>query len=391
VFLQNSRFEEIVLEQAVGYAIVLHKLYTRHSARVSGMARPAGQDRIEVIDGVYIHLRDTDIWQVYFKLEGTKKAVRRSLKTNDLAQAKKLAVQEFNKAQQRQLSGKPQHVVSFEKFCEEYLANRPNHSSNTYHPDTIRRRLSPYFDTRLPDVSEITDADVLDYIQWRRNQGSEEPKAKTLNRENVVLRGLIKFAVKKGYLTRDNAPDIAPLTAEKTRRDNFTRDQLKTLIETAKARIGETKNAATREQRQLLHDWIVVLAYTGLRPGEPELLQWSDVFLDAGERHLHIRQGKTKTRDVVPLDAAVDCLKAIRSRQRSYLSTHSKKLTKIHFVFSSPDTANKDLKQVRRFRTSFNNLLKACSFSGAKDGTSLVPYSLRHSYATIRIEEGTCI
>lgn len=120
------------------------------------MARPAGKDSIEVRDGVYIKMRDNGIWQVRFKLDGAEKAVRRSLKTRDLNEAKTLALDAFEQARLRQLSGRPQHAVSFETLCVEYLANRPSRSSNTYHPDTIRRYLSPYFKSRLPDVSEIT-------------------------------------------------------------------------------------------------------------------------------------------------------------------------------------------------------------------------------------------
>jgi hypothetical protein len=115
------------------------------------------------------------------------------------------------------------------------------------------------------------------------------------------------------------------------------------------------------------------------------------VFIDVDEPYLHAKRGKTKPRDVVLDDPAVDSLEAIRSRQRSYLSTQGKKLTKKHHVFSLADTKNKDLKQVRSFKTGFNNLLKACSFSDESRGTSLAPYSLRHSYTTMRIEDGTNI
>ena len=37
----------------------------------------------------------------------------------------------------------------------------------------------------------------------------KEPKAETLKRENVVLNGLVKFAVTRGYLAKADAPDVA--------------------------------------------------------------------------------------------------------------------------------------------------------------------------------------
>ncbi|NKB48026.1 MAG: tyrosine-type recombinase/integrase [Alphaproteobacteria bacterium] len=301
------------------------------------MARPVGEDQVEVAPGVRIYLHDNGVWRVRFRLDGAKKAVRQSLKTKDQVEAKRLALEKYDQARLRELSGKPQHAVSFEMLCTEYLASLPKGGPKKYHEGRIRLYLSPYFKSRLPDVSEMAEDDVWEYVQWRRTQltkAGEEPKADTINRENVVLRGLIKFAVRKRYLTRYSAPDVPNLKANKDRRPNFTRDQLKTLIETAEARIDQTKNAVTREQRQLLYDWIVVLLDTGLRTGETTKLQWSDVFIDVDEPYLHAKRGKTKPRDVVLDDPAADSLKAIRSRQQSYLSKQGKKLTKKHHVFS---------------------------------------------------------
>ncbi len=138
------------------------------------MGRSAGKDRIEIREGVYVYLRGSQVWQVYFKLKGAKKAVRRSLGTRNLIEARRLGLEEFDQARLRQMSGKPDLGISFDKLCDEYLTSLPEGGSKTYHDDTIRRHFSPFFIQQVPDIAEIRNADVLDYIQWRRQKGRHE-------------------------------------------------------------------------------------------------------------------------------------------------------------------------------------------------------------------------
>jgi hypothetical protein len=114
------------------------------------MARPVNEDRIEIREGVYLYLRDSDIWQVYFKLKGSKKTIRRSLGTKNLIEARRLGLEEYYQARLRQLSGKPELGISFSKLCDEYLASLPEGGSKEYHADTIRRHLSPFFIQHVP-------------------------------------------------------------------------------------------------------------------------------------------------------------------------------------------------------------------------------------------------
>ena len=357
------------------------------------MGKKAGDDRVVVREGVYIHFRDSNVWHVYFKLKGADKAVRRSLNTTDMAEAKRLAEIEYDQARLRQQSGKPSLGIGFQKLCDGYLASLPDENPKIYHTDTIKRHLTPFFSKNVPDFSEITNGDVLDYIQWRRKKGKDgkEPKAATLNRENIVLNGLIKYAVTRGYLSKNDAPDVAALKTADSRRPNFTRDELKALQKKAKERIDEIKHGSHKEQRRLLYDWIAIMVNTGLRPAEAQSLTWGKVFIEQPEPYLHIKQGKTKPRDVVPLDTAVDHLKAIKARQEEFLKEHHKKLHGDDYVFSAADASTKSLKRVSDFKTVLNGLLKACSLKKRKGDLSWSAYGLRHTYATMRLEEGTNI
>ena len=69
-------------------------------------------------------------------------------------------------------------------------------------------------------------------MQWRRQKSVDQARTltdKTLNRENIVLRQIIKHAVKRGYFSKDQAPVIESLKEQPNRRPNFTREDYQTL------------------------------------------------------------------------------------------------------------------------------------------------------------------
>ncbi len=360
------------------------------------MGRPHGDDRIEIREGLYIYVRESPVWQVYFKLNGSQKTTRRSLRTKDLTEARRLALEAYDEARLRQKAGKPQSGISFKKLTEDYLASLRSGVSKNYHNDTIRRHLTPFFEKRLPDICEITEADLLDYIQHRRaklTKFGQAPKDQTLNRESVVVRGLLKHAVKRGYLTKNDVPDLPLIKTKTNRRPAFSRTELAELLEKAKARIDETKNEDTKRHRQLLYDWIVVQAHSGMRPEESLKLTWGEVHLDDAKPYLHIPAKLTKRRkerNSYPEAKAIEQLRDLKARQTAFLAQANKKLSSSNLVFSVAGKSDAiELEPILSFKNAFNGLLDACSFPRTKPDGNLSPESLRHTYATIRLEEGT--
>ncbi len=377
------------------------------------MGRHPATDRIVLQYGLHLYHRDSTIWQVYIRLK-KRDPIRKSLWTDDLAEAKELAWQEYTDAKERLVRNEPLRAVTFKKLTEDYLLTKAAKPSVKYHRDTIKRHFAPYFTANVADFSRLTDNDIVSYMQWRRQKSANEGKTlsnKTLNRENSVLSQIIKHAVKRGYLTKENAPTVEREQEDHSRRPNFTRDEYAKLRNEARSRIGEIKtrtrtqeekeqglllpsNSELKETRRLLYDYIIFMANTGIRASEAKHLRWRHIDFNDELVKLDARITKNrKPREVVGRDPAMTRLRQIWKRKNRIAKVFGATVKQSDYVFSLLDVSggNFQLEQVKSFRTAFNNLLKACGFEYDALSQKHAITSLRHTYATIRLEEGTAI
>lgn len=348
------------------------------------MGRLASKDAVEIHSGVYL-TKKQNFWQCYFRIGG--KAFRRSTKTKDFDDAKFIGLGWYKEAVRRFESGEQIEVVAFAKLKRSYLEFIKGQKKYDYHAQTIERHFLAFF-AKFQDISKIKRSDILDYLAYRRAKGEKEATAQTINRENTVLRQMLKYAQDRGWLTTAVHIDSLQERYTRRRRRHFTADEYRVLYRTARKRIRELDGiilkTRQREQRQLLLDYILLLSNTGLRVDEAGTLIWRNVDWD-NETLLLEYAGKTKsTRRVLMRKGAVIALRRIEARRRAFLEEQGLQWnTNGHIV------ALANGRRVHSLKKGFNELLEACGFVYEKIEDKHALTSLRHTYATFRLTTKT--
>ncbi len=143
-----------------------------------------------------------------------------------------------------------------------------------------RVHLVPFFGHM--GLSEITGGTVQAYRIHRHEEAmakrGKPPARNTLHQEIVTLRQTLKTAIRQGWL--DRLPDLSePYRASSkiSHRAWFSPEEYKRLYEATRKRAHEPKNARYKWESEQLHDYVLFMANTGLRPDEAARLQFRDV------------------------------------------------------------------------------------------------------------------
>jgi integrase len=354
------------------------------------MGRKASGTSIEIQPGLYLSSHD-GLLHCYFRIEG--RAFRRSTRTNDIAEATERAETWYRDAQFRASLGDRLETVSFKRLAAAYEHHITGLSKATYQLPTIQRHFLPYF-ASVQDITKIRTPELMAYMDHRRAK-TPSPTPQTLNRENSVLRQMLRYAHDCEWIKA--IPRLPNLSERQTRRRrrHFTLDEYETLISVADQRAEACRDYPTKRlywQRSLLRDYIIVLANTGLRVDESKTVIWRNVDFQEGTVLLE-HAGKTRSsRRALIREPGIAALRAIQERRLAYLQAVAfdplciPMMDANERVFSMPDG-----QFVLCYKTAFRHLLDACGFEyrDAKDRHVLT--SLRHTYATLRLTTRTGI
>ena len=362
--------------------------------------------------------REGGAWHCSTFLKG--KEWRQSTKEKSLARAKDVAEDWYLELCAKDRFGELRSGKTFaqaaKRFEEEYEAVTHGHRSPKWvqgHKDRIRLHLLPFFGNKF--VSEITSGAAQDYRVHRMTEpkkgdqspskgtdavADDKPKPwrpparNTLHNEIVTLSMVLKTAQRHGWLEYvPNLSDPYRRQSKVEHRPWFTPNEYKQLYEATRKNAADPKKKQFAWHAEQLHDFVLFMANTGLRPDEVKHLEFRDVEIVDDEysddRILEIEvRGKRGVGYCKSMPGAVLPFERLRDRPRP-----TGEISEEEADETAPTEKPKltDKLFPNEFKKMFNRVLTDNNLKFDRNGKARTAYSLRHSYISFRLLEGADI
>ena len=356
---------------------------------------------------VHVYMRDNSrYWQCSTYLAGRNH--RTSTKEESLGLAKEFAEDWYLTLRDKNRRGELEAGHSFAKaarqFEQEYEAITQGRRSPKWvqgHKDRIRLHLLPYFAHK--SVAQISSGVVQQYRMHRMTEPVVEnetlegssgaakpwkpPAHKTIHNEVVTLSMVLKTAQRHGWL--EHLPDLSDPYRRQSKIEHrpwFTPNEYKQFYKATRTNAAQPKNTHFKWHAEQLHDFVLFMANTGLRPDEVKHLEFRDVeIVDdeySNDRILEIEvRGKRGVGYCKSMPGAVRPFERLRDRERpkgrDRDGTQKPKPTDLLFP--------------NEFKKMFNAILTDNKLKFDRNGKARTAYSLRHSYICFRLLEGADI
>ncbi|TGT91939.1 MULTISPECIES: site-specific integrase [unclassified Mesorhizobium] len=346
-----------------------------------------------ILEGkVHVYRRnDSPIWHCSTYLKG--KNWRVSTKEESLSKAKDWAEDWYfglkDKGRRGELLSEKTFKDAADQFITEYEVLTEGERNARWVKDHYRRvrsYLVPYFGKM--GLSTINAGTVQEYRVSRMTpeEGKKLPSRSTLHHETVTLRLVLKTAVRHRWLA--HLPDISQpykKSAKVVHRAWFTPEEYKQLYQATRAHAQKARDASKKAQEgekahrvwlsEQLHDKILFLANTGLRPDEANWLEYRDV-------------------EIVKDKATGQKILEIQVRGKRGVG-YCKSTSGAVFPFERMVARNKPKPTDKLFpvdhKKQFNGILDKIGLKLDREGNRRTLYSLRHSYISFRLLEGADI
>lgn len=333
-------------------------------------------------------------WLCRIKVPGGKGYIQRSTGTGDEHKAFKFADDLYNQLLVRSLTGEAPVGKRVGPVIDAYIKRlEPQKDRLSIHYKILLiKRAKPFLERKtFEELSTSTLSQLVDYLSANTKKGTLSPNS--IKRTFSDLKHFLNWSVEEGYLTA--IPKPPKVNGDPKRRPHFNSEEWLKLTKAMYRYLKDSPKYVQRD-RHLLMLYILVLGETGIRVGEARELRWRDlrpIGSNGNSNAVNIAlmvKGKTGIREVVASSELVrEALFEILKKRRKDLQDEASDIYEKTDV--PPDSyifCDKKGQLVHSFKKSFATFLKHIKLEKDTFGQQRTLYSLRHTYATSRLEAG---
>jgi integrase len=335
-------------------------------------------------------------WQARVRLADGKWH-RFSTKTESFEQAREAALKFYYTAEDRRKNNLPESTRKFKRVAE-FARDRMQQEleagvGRTVYKDYITaldKYLIPFFGNY--DVSNIDHKVIIEFGKWRTEQLGRKAHHSTINTHNSMLNRVLDEAQQRGWLTHNIRPKPINDGIKSKSRGSFTREEYRSIYEELRTFHKWTDKPITAGTREVLRNYVLILANTGMRHGTEALtLKWKNLLWlkENDQRYLGLFvDGKTGQRPLVARDGA------IRPFERQIdLNPKLSGMTLDEVIDAKSDeyvfvTRLGQRAARANLSRNFEKLLQRLDLLYGADGRKRTLYSWRHFYATLDLQRG---
>jgi integrase len=277
-----------------------------------------------------------------------------------------------------EVNGEKTFADAAEQFIREFPIMTEGQRNGQYvegHERRLRKHLIPFLGDK--PLSKVTSGVIQNYrihrMETAKAERGKPPARTTIHQEFVALRQVLKLAIRHGHIS--SLPDMSQpyrTNSKISHRAWFSPDEYKQLYEATRDRVENPRRKKFLPDYEELHDYVLFMVNTGLRPDESKRIQFRDVKIvddeGSGETILEIDvRGKRGVGFCKSMPGAVFPFKRVMKRRQPKPT---------------------DLVFPRTHHELFNTILGELELKFDREGQRRTFYSLRHTYICLRLMEG---
>jgi integrase len=326
-------------------------------------------------------------WFCRVKVPNAKGYVSCSTKTTDEHVAFAFANDLFHKtlvsvANGRDLRSKKVDVALTE-FVK-HLSEVEKHRSTLHDKLLLLNRTKEFFSGKR--LNEVNTKTLMELNDWLRERARNKTLSQTsIKRYTANLKQFFDWCVDQDHLQA--LPKLPKVRIEGNRRPHFDNKDWAKLTRHMREFVKEQPSWVVRD-RTMLINYVLILANTGIRVGEARTLKWRDL------REIPAAKGSNQPADIALFVTGKTGPREVVART-SDVKTYFKRILELRTkeLGKSPSGddyvfCNRDGTTIGSFKKSFAALLKGAGVETDSHGAKRTIYSLRHTYATFRLQEG---